>query len=140
MHSGSRARYFPWLPMDFLHPPISVLKLLPSGLLVNLVGSGVLMIHTPVSYQGSVDALQGGLKPLQCGCDWFKTLTQALKCFCRVLLQNTVYCRGWCACCGVNAAWSRTSGEPYPCKLRSLCNRPLEGHFQGHSDCVYTQV
>lgn len=24
------------------------------------------MIHTPVSYQGSVDALQGGLKPLQC--------------------------------------------------------------------------
>lgn len=39
------------------------------------------MICTAVSYLGSVDALQGGLKPLQCGCDWFKTSTQTLKPF-----------------------------------------------------------
>lgn len=36
-HSGGTTvgRYFPWFPMDSLNPPISALKLLSSGLLVN---------------------------------------------------------------------------------------------------------
>lgn len=53
---------------------------------------------------GSVDALQGDLKPLDRGCDWFKPSAQELKDLCRILLQSTVCPRGLCACDGVNAA------------------------------------
>lgn len=87
--------------------------------------------------QGSPDALQGGLEPLERGCDWFKPSAQKLKHLCRVLLRNTMNPRGRCACHGANTAQHITWGEPDPSDLRSLCKSPLEGHLQGHSDCVY---